>query len=394
MRDVVIVDAVRTAIGKRNGGLSTVHSNVLLGTVLADLLGRNGLTGTEVDHVIGGCVVQIGMQAANVTRNAWLTAGLPAGVGAATVNTQCGSSQEATRLACAQISGGLADMVIACGVEAMSQIPIGSNMPPGGPYGDPRGGRYAEVHEPTTQFEGADRIAEKWGLSRTTLDEFAKASQDRAALAWDQRRFDSQITPINAPIIDDAGAVVGTTTVDRDEGIRPTTIDGLARIRLNQPERFPASRHTAGNTSQISDGASALLLTSREMAESLGLRPRARVVDSVLVGSDPVMMLTGPIPATARLLTRTGLTLSDFDVVEVNEAFASVVCAWASEYGADMTKVNVNGGAIALGHPLGATGSILITKALYELERSNGRYGLVTMCCGGGLGTGTVIERL
>ena len=394
MREVVIVDAVRSAVGKRGGGLSNTHANVLLGGVLSGLLQRNGLSGAEVGHVLGGCVTQLGMQAANVTRNAWLTAGLPIEVAAATVNAQCGSSQEAHRLAHAQIAGGLADVAVACGVEGMSRVPIGSNMPPGGPHGQPRGNEYAEVHEPTTQFEGADRIAEKWGLSRSALDAFAKSSQDRAARAWEEDRFAGQIVPIQASVTDDAGGIVETRTIERDEGMRPTTLEGLAKLRPNQPNRVPESYHTAGSSSQISDGASAVLLAGREKADELGLRPRARIVDSVLVGSDPVLMLTGPIPATTALFSRTGLSLSDIDVVEVNEAFASVVCAWAQEFDADMEKVNVNGGAIALGHPLGATGTLLITKALHELERRSGRYGLITMCCGGGLGTGTIIERL
>ncbi|WP_033288572.1 acetyl-CoA C-acyltransferase [Amycolatopsis jejuensis] len=378
MREVVIVDAVRSPIGKRNGGLAHVHANELLGDVLRGLLQRNGLTGSEVDHVVGGCVSQLGMQAANVTRNAWLTAGLPLEVPAATVNAQCGSSQEAHLMAHAQIAGGLADVVIACGVEVMSQVPLGSTTPPDGVHGLPRGGRYAEVYEPTIQFEGADRIAERWGLSRVELDAFAKRSQDRAAQAWAEDRFASQLVPM---------------PITRDEGLRATTMDGLAGLKLNQPDRVPASFHTAGNSSQISDGASAVLLMSRERADQLGLRPRARVVDSVLVGSDPVLMLTGPIPATAKTLARTGLSLADIDVVEINEAFASVVLAWVKEHGADLDRVNVNGGAIALGHPLGATGTVLITKAVHELERSGGRYGLVTMCCGGGLGTATVLER-
>ncbi|MFC4048093.1 acetyl-CoA C-acyltransferase [Actinomadura syzygii] len=394
MREVVIVDAVRSPVGKRNGGLARKHSNELLGDVLTGLLGRCGLTGAEVDHVVGGCVLQLGMQAANVTRNAWLAAGLPPEVPAVTVNAQCGSSQEAHLVAQAMIAGGLADVAIACGVEAMSRIPLGSNMPPGGPYGDPRGGRYADVHEPTVQFEAADRIAERWALSREELDAFAKTSQDRAARAWELDRFGGQIVPIEAPVADGNGEIVGTKTITRDEGVRPTTLDGLAGLRPNQPDRVPPSFHTAGNSSQISDGAGAVLLMSRERADRLGLRSRARVVDSVLVGSDPVLMLTGPIPATAKILARTGLALSDIDVVEINEAFASVACAWAKEYDADPDRVNVNGGAIALGHPLGATGAVLIAKALYELERSGGRYALVTMCCGGGLGTGTILERL
>ena len=394
MREVVIVDAVRSPIGKRNGGLAHKHSNELLGEVLAALIVRSGLTGSEVDHVFGGCVVQLGMQAANVARNAWLTAGLPMEVPAATVNAQCGSSQEANLVAHAHIASGLGDVAIACGVEVMSRIPLGSNMPPGGPYGNPRGGKYAEVYEPTIQFEGADRIAERWSLAREELDRFAKRSQDRAAQAWEHDRFAGQIVPVEAPVVDDNGDIIGTKTVTRDEGLRPTTLEGLANLRRNQPDRVPASFHTAGNSSQISDGASAVLLMSRDKAEELGLRPRARLIDSVLVGSDPVLMLTGPIPATAKLLARTGLPLADMDVVEINEAFASVVCAWAKEYQVDLERVNVNGGAIALGHPLGATGTMLLTKALSELERVGGRYGLITMCCGGGLGTGTIIERL
>ncbi|WP_424639488.1 acetyl-CoA C-acyltransferase [Embleya sp. AB8] len=394
MREVVVVDAVRSAIGKRNGGLAHIHANELLGDVLLGLLRRHDLTGAEVDHVVGGCVGQLGMQAANVTRNAWLTAGLPSEVPAATVNAQCGSSQEAQLIAHARIASGLADVVIACGVEVMSRIPLGSNMPPGGAHGNPRGGRYAEVYEPTVQFEGADRIAERWDLTRDELDRWAKRSQDRAARAWAEDRFGDQVVPVEAPVVDDAGTVVGSRTITRDEGMRATTLEGLAGLRPNQPDRVPASVHTPGNSSQISDGASAVLLMSRERADRLGLRPRARVVDSVLVGSDPVLMLTGPIPATAKILDRTGLTLADIDVVEINEAFASVVLAWAKEYDADPDRVNVNGGAIALGHPLGATGTVLITKALHELERSGGRYALITMCCGGGLGTASVIERL
>ncbi len=371
-----------------------MHSNELLGDVLAGLLERNDLTGAEVDHVVGGCVLQLGMQAANVTRNAWLSAGLPLEVPAATINAQCGSSQEALRMAQAQIASGEADIVIACGVEVMSRIPLGSNVPREGRYGNPRDGRYATVHEPTIQFEGADRIAEHWNLDRSLLDRYAETSQNRAALAWEQNRFGSQIIAIEAPVVDDHGRAVGTKKITRDEGMRPTTTEGLAQLRTVQPGRVPAGRHTAGNSSQVSDGASAVLLMSSEKADRLGLRPRARVVGSVLVGTDPVLMLTGPIPATEKILARAGLGLSDIDVVEINEAFASVVCAWAYEYGADMDRVNVNGGAIALGHPVGATGTILITKALYELERVGGRFGLTTMCCGGGLGTGTIIERL
>jgi acetyl-CoA C-acetyltransferase len=394
MREVVIVDAVRSPVGKRNGGLSHKHVNELLGDVLAALMQRNGLTGAEVDQVAGGCVTQVGMQASNVTRQAWLTAGLPLEVPAVTVNVQCGSSQEALLLAHAQVAGGLAEVAVACGVESMSQVVMGSATPPDGPAGLPRAGHYADLYEPTTQFEGADRIAEKWELSRAELEVFAKRSQDFAARAWEQDRFAGQIIPIEAPAVDDSGAVVGTKTISRDEGLRETTLEGLAKLKVNQPNRANPSRHTAGSSSQISDGASAVLLMTREKADELGLRPRARIAESVLVGCDPVLMLTGPIPATAKLLARSGLTLEDIDLFEVNEAFAAVVCAWAKETGVDMDKVNVNGGAIALGHPLGGTGTILLTKLLGELERTEGRYGIVTMCCGGGLGTGTIIERL
>jgi acetyl-CoA C-acetyltransferase len=291
------------------------------------------------------------------------------------------------------VAGGLIDIAVACGVESMSQVPLGSASPAEPDYGQPRGGRYATVHEPTTQFEGAERIAETWELTREQLDEYGKRSQDLAAAAWEAGRFDGQIVPVDAPVTDDQGEVVGTKTFDRDEGLRATTLEGLAGLKPNMRERDPAF-HTAGTSSQISDGAGALLLMTEARAGQLGLRPRARIVASALVGSDPVHMLTGPIPATRQLLERSGLTLDDIDLFEVNEAFASVVLAWRKEVGADLDRVNVNGGAIALGHPLGATGTVLLTKALNELERRQGRYALVAMCCGGGLGTGTILERL
>jgi acetyl-CoA C-acetyltransferase len=393
MREVVIVDAVRSAVGRRNGTLRKKYATELLGDVLGGLMARNGLEGAAVDQVIGGCVNQLGMQASNVIRNAWLAAGLPLEVPAATVNTQCGSAQEANTLGHALIASGLADVIVACGVEAMSQVPMGSTAPAEPDYGQPRGGRYTTVYEPTTQFEGAERIAETWGIQRDELEVFAKRSQDRAATAWSEARFSTQIIPVEAPVVDEAGAVVSTVRFDRDEGMRETTLSGLAALKPNLRDR-KAAFHTAGTSSQISDGASAVLLMSAARAEVLGLRPRARIIDSVLVGSDPELMLTGPIPATRRLTERSGVKLDSIDVFEVNEAFASVVLAWQRETGADPDRVNVNGGAIALGHPLGATGTILLTKALNELERSGGRYGLVTMCCGGGLGTGTLLERL
>jgi acetyl-CoA C-acetyltransferase len=393
MHEVVVVDAVRSPVGRRNGSLANKLSTELLGDVLVGLLGRNDIDPAAVDQVVGGCVTQLGVQASNVVRNSWLGAGLPLEVPATTVNTQCGSSQQATTLAHGLLAGGLADVVVTCGVEVMSMVTMGANVPTDPDYGQPRGGRYASYYEPTTQFEGAERIARAWGLDRETVDAFGKRSQDLAALAWKEGRFADQIIPIEVPVTDDAGVVIGTKAFDHDEGLRETTLEGLAKLRTNVREPVPGV-HTAGNSSQVSDAASAALLMTAERAAQLGLRPRARLVESVLAGSDPVLMLTGPIPATERLLARSGLTLDQVDLFEINEAFASVVLAWLQNTGADPERVNVNGGAIALGHPLGATGTILLTKIVNELERTGGRYGLVSMCCGGGLGTGTIIERL
>jgi acetyl-CoA C-acetyltransferase len=392
--DVVVVEAVRSAVGKRNGALANLPAPELLAAVLRELVERARIDPGEVGHVVGGNVIQIGAQSGNVVRNAWLVAGLPLEVPAATVNTQCGSSQEALTLAHALVKSGLTDLAVACGVETMTRIPMGSNAPAEPDYGQPRGGRYPEFYEPTTQFEGAERIAETWGLSRDDLDAFGKRSQDLAARAWAEGRFDAQIVAVESPVTDDEGNVVGTKTFARDEGLRATTREALAALRSNPRQSDRPSLHTAGTSSQISDGAAAVLVASATRAEQLGLRPRARLVDSVLVGSDPVLMLTGPMPATRSLLDRTGLSLDEIDRFEVNEAFASVVLAWQREVGADPEKVNVNGGAIALGHPLGATGAVLVTKALHELERSRLRYALVSMCCGGGLGTGTILERV
>ena len=385
MADVVIIDAVRTAVGRRNGSLSSVHVNDLLGTAQRAVFDRNEVSPDAVEQVVGGCVGQVGAQSSNVTRNAWLAAGLPLEVPASTVNVQCGSSQQATTLAHGMIAGGVVDLAVACGVETMSRIPMGSSLKDPD-LGLPREGTYAERYEATSQFQGADRIARQWGVTRHDTEVFAKRSQDRAAQAWNEGRFDGQIAPVRVVRdgVDD--------TFERDECMRDTTLDGLAGLRTNLPDADAV--HTAGTSSQISDGAAALLLASAERAAQLGLKPRARIVQSVLVGSDPVLMLTGPMPATRLLLKRSGLHLDDIDVFEINEAFASVVLAWAKEVGADPDKVNPNGGAIALGHPLGGTGCILLTKALYELERTGGRYALVSMCCGGGLGTGTIIERL
>jgi acetyl-CoA C-acetyltransferase len=393
MRAVVIVDAVRSAVGRRNGSLAHKSANELLGDVIVGLLDRNDIEPEAIGHVVGGCVQQIGVQSGNVTRNAWLAAGLPLSVPAVTVNTQCGSSQEALTVSHALVAGGLVDVAIASGVETMSAIPMGSAAPADPDFGQPRSGRYTEYYEPTTQFEGSERIAETWGLTRPELEEFAKRSQDLAARAWAEARFEGQIVPVEAPVVDDQGAVIGNKTFDRDEGMRETTLEGLAGLKPNLRDRDPAF-HTAGTASQISDGAGALLLMTADKAEALGLEPRARIVDTCIQGSDPVLMLTGPIPATEHLLERNKLTIDDIDLVEINEAFASVVLGWQRATGADMDRVNPNGGAIALGHPLGGTGTILLTKAVHELARSGKQRALVTMCCGGGLGTGTIVERV
>ena len=295
-------------------------------------------------------------------------------------------------MATSLIGSGVVDVAVACGVELMSRIPIGSNSSKKLGLGIPIPKTYFSQYEMTSQFEGAERIAEKWGISRDDTDAFGLASQQRAAQAWAEGRFDGQYLPIEAPDLDDEGNVLESThVVDRDEGIRDTSLEKLASLK---PVAREDGVHTAGNSSQISDGAAALLMMTEEKAAELGLTARARVLDTCLVGVDPVLMLTGPIDATSHLLDRTGMSIDDIDLFEINEAFASVVLAWAKETGADLDKTNPNGGAIALGHPLGGTGAFLMTKALYELERTDGQYGLVSMCCGGGLGTGTIIERI
>jgi len=392
MSDVVIVEAVRTPIGRRNGGLASVHPADLLATVLTEIVQRAGVDPAEVGQVVTGCVSQVGEQSFNVGRTAWLSAGLPLTTAATTVDTQCGSSQQATNLATSLVGSGVVDVAIACGVELMSRVPIGSNSSKKLGLGVPIPKTYFGQYEFTSQFEGAERIADKWGVSRADTDEFGLASQQRAAKAWAEGRFDTQVVPVDAPDVDEEGKATGSTHhVARDEGLRDTTIEALAGLK---PVARPDGVHTAGNSSQISDGASAVLMMTADKAAALGLTPRARVVDTCLVGVDPVLMLTGPIDATQRLLERTGMTIGDIDLFEVNEAFASVVLAWQREVGADLDRTNPNGGAIALGHPLGATGGFLMTKALHELERSDTSTALVTMCCGGGLGTGTIIERL
>ncbi len=390
--DVVIIDAVRSPIGRRNGGLSTLHPADLLGRVQAELFARTGVDPASVGQVITGCVSQVGEQSFNVGRTAWLAAGLPQSVANTTVDTQCGSSQQATNLATALIGAGVIDIAVACGVEIMSRIPIGVNSNKKLGLGVPIPGPYFERYEMTSQFEGAERIADKWGVTRADTDAFGLLSQQRAAQAWAEDRFGTQIVPIDAPDADDEGNLLETThRVTRDEGLRDTTLEKLATLK---PVARENGVHTAGSASQISDGAAAVLMMSAAKAAELGLTPLAKVVDTCLVGVDPVLMLTGPIDATRKLLERTGLTLDDIDLFEINEAFASVVLAWANEFDTDVEKVNPNGGAIALGHPLGGTGAFLLTKAVHELHRADLQTALITMCCGGGIGTGTIIERL
>lgn len=388
---VVIVDAVRTPIGRRNGGLSTMHPGETLGLVQKAIIERSGIDPAIVEQVVGGCVSQVGEQSFNITRTAWLAAGLPLTTAATTVDTQCGSSQQATGLATSLLGSGVVDVAIACGVEAMSRVPIGSNSRKELGLGVPIPKTYFDNYEMTSQFEGAERIADKWGITRADTDNWGLVSQERAIRAWNEDRFAGQYIEVDAPEVNEAGEIVGTRRVNKDEGLRETTLEKLATLK---PVARPDGVHTAGNSSQISDGAAAVLMMTEDKANALGLRARARVVDTCLVGVDPVLMLTGPIDATQRLLERNNLKIDDIDVFEINEAFASVVLAWAKEVGADLDRTNPNGGAIALGHPLGATGAFLVTKALNELERTGGRYGLISMCCGGGLGTGTLIERI
>jgi len=390
MSDVVIVEAVRSPLGRRKGGLSGTHSVELLAAVQSELFKRSGVDPASVGQVVGGCVGQVGMQTMNVTRQAWLTAGLPLEVAATTVDTQCGSSQQATNLAYALVKSGMVDSAVGCGVELMSRVPMGATIPKEPKVGKPVTKAYWQHHEFTSQFQGADLIAKQWGITREETDAFGALSQKRAAEAWADDRFSSQILPIEAPELDEDRKPLDTTTIiSRDEGLRETTVEGLAGLRTNLPDGV----HTAGTSSQISDGAAAVLMMTREKAESLGLTPKATIVDGCLVGSDPALMLTGPIGATQKLLGDNGMQMSDIDVVEINEAFASVVLAWERELSPDMATVNPNGGAIALGHPLGGTGAVLLTKAIHELERANKEHAIVTMCCGGGLGTGTLLRR-
>ncbi len=389
MTDVVIVEAVRSPIGRRGGGLSTMHPADLLGSVVAAAIARCGIDPSLVDQVIAGNVSQVGEQSFNIARTAWLTAGLPLGVAGTTIDSQCGSSQQATSLGAGLIASGACDVVLACGVESMSRIPLGSSVKAGPGRAIPKS--YYGHYEMTSQFEGAERIAKKWGITRADSDAFGLESQVRAARARSEGRFEREIVPVKAPVLDADGKPTGeTTTISVDEGIRDTSLERLAALKPVLEDGI----HTAGTSSQISDGAAAVLMMSADRAAALGLRARARIVTHCLVGVDPVLMLTGPIDATHRVLQRASMSMNDIDVTEINEAFASVAIAWERELHPNMAKVNPNGGAIALGHPVGCTGARLITSALHELERTDGTNALITMCCGGGLGTGTILQRI
>ena len=391
MAQPVIIEAVRTPIGKRNGWLSGLRAPDILGAAQVEVVKRAGIDPASVEQVVGGCVTQAGEQGFNVTRTSWLLAGLPYDVAATTIDCQCGSSQQANHMAANLIYAGAADATIGCGVETMSRIPLGANasapgvgraLPEDLPYDMP------------SQFEAAERIAKKYGISREDVDAFGLASQEKAGRAVAEDRFAREIVAIEAPIVGEEGPRGEHSgekmVVTKDQGPRETTLEGLAKLKPVLPDGM----HTAGTSSQISDGAAAVLWMSEEHAKAEGLRPRARIVAQVLAGSDPYYHLDGPIVATKKVLEKAGMSMKDIDLFEVNEAFASVVLSWAKVHDADLDRVNVNGGAIALGHPVGATGSRLITTILHELERTDATYGLVSMCCGGALATGTILERL
>ncbi|MFR9791432.1 steroid 3-ketoacyl-CoA thiolase [Streptomyces sp. MB22_4] len=384
----VIVEAVRTPIGKRGGALAGLHPACLLGETYRELLGRTGIPADAVEQVVGGTVTHVGEQSMNPARTAWLTAGLPYETAATTVDCQCGSSQQASHMVANMVAAGVIDVGISCGVEAMSRVPLGSGSRPG--LGKPFPDEW-NVDLPN-QFEAAERIARRRGLTREDVDAFGLLSQERAALAWAQERFERETFAVRVPTTEEeqyAGQGMWRL-VDRDEGPRETSMEALARLR----PVMPTAVHTAGNSSQVSDGSSAIMWASRRMARALRLRPRARIVAQALVGADPHFHLDGPIDATRAVLGKAGMSLGDIDLVEINEAFASVVLSWARVFEQDLSKVNVNGGAIALGHPAGSTGARLITTALHELERTDKEFALITMCAGGGLATGTIIQRL
>jgi acetyl-CoA C-acetyltransferase len=387
MNEVFIVGAARSPIGRRGGGLYGMHPADLLGVVQRAAVERTGVDPGAVGQIVGGCVSQVAQQSFNIARTAWLTQGFPEEVPATTVDSQCGSSQQATTLAAGLVGSGIEDLVLACGVEMMSVIPLGASVKGGAPLSKSYFSRYAFA----TQFQGAEMIAKEFGITREDTDRFGLRSQQLANAAWKAGHFEREVVPVTAPLLGEDGKPSGETrVVARDEGLRETSLEKLASLKAVEE----GGLHTAGTSSQVSDGASAVLLASPARAKALGLRPRARIVTTTLIGVDPVTMLKGPIPATRKVLKDSGLSMKDMSVFEVNEAFASVVLAWEKACEPDPARVNPNGGAIALGHPTGCTGARLITTALHELERTGGRYGLISMCCGGGLGTGTIIERL
>ena len=385
MRDVVIVEAVRTPLGRRNGWLRETHPVRLGSYVLCEALARANLDPSKIEHVLMGCVAQVSEQTFNLARNVVLDAGLPIDIPATTVDFQCGSSQQTVHLAAAMIASGQIDIAVAGGVESMTRVPMGSSLGsnPIAPFTE----RMMEQYNLVPQGIASDEIAQKWNIPREELDQIGYDSHMKAARAMEQGAFSREILPVEG--VDDEG---NSILVTQDQGVRPNA--SLEKMATLQPAFTPDGVTTAGNSSQISDGAAAVLLTTAEKAAELGLKPRARLVSMVTVGSDPHLMLTGPIGATRKALEKAGMTLDQIDLFEVNEAFASVIAMWKREISADMSKVNVHGGAIALGHPLGASGARLMTTLLHALETHDKRYGLQTMCCGGGMGTGTIIERL
>jgi acetyl-CoA acetyltransferase family protein len=383
-REVVIVEAVRTPIGRgheEKGYYKDIHPSNLLAKVYGELFERTGVDPAETGDVVTGCAQQFGEQGVNIGRNAWLEAGLPIETPATTIDRQCGSAQQAVNFAAALVATGVHDVAIGSGVEHMGHISFADGYEVMKEHGSPFSPELMERYDLIPQGLSAEMIADKWEIPRSELDELGVRSQQLAAKATEEGRFEREVVPFS----------VNGDTYIADQGLRETTLEGLAKLK---PAFKEDGKITAGNSSQVSDGAAAVLLMAREKADALGLKPRARIYDQTTVGVDPVIMLTGPIPATEKLLERNGMKMDDIDLVEINEAFASVVAAWRRELDPDMDRVNVNGGAIALGHPLGSTGARLITTLLHEMERSDKEMGLVTMCCGGGLGTGTLIERV
>ncbi|HEX4670192.1 MAG TPA: thiolase family protein [Solirubrobacterales bacterium] len=383
-REVVIVEAARTPIGRghpEKGYYKDLHPSNLLAKVYGELFERTGVDPAETGDVISGCAQQFGEQGVNIGRNAWLEAGLPVETPATTIDRQCGSAQQAVNFAAALIATGVHDIAVGSGVEHMGHISFADGYEVMKEHGNPFSPELMERYNLIPQGLSAEMIADQWEIPRSELDEIGLRSQQLAAKATEEGRFEREIVPMQ----------VNGDTYATDQGLRETTLEGLANLK---PAFKEDGKITAGNSSQVSDGAAAVLLMAREKADALGLKPRARIYDQTTVGVDPVIMLTGPIPATRKLLERNGMAMDDIDLVEINEAFASVVAAWRRELDPDMDRVNVNGGAIALGHPLGSTGARLITTLLHEMERTDKEMGLVTMCCGGGLGTGTLIQRV